>query len=67
MIGAAPTGTAPLTELSPELARDWGLLAGPNEQSMRRRLGWIWGTLILRCPDLFEGLNKSDSHSVTNG
>ena len=33
-------------ELSPELARDWGLLAGPNERSMRRRIGWVWGLLF---------------------
>ena len=32
--------------LSPELARDWGLLAGPNERSMRRRIGWVWGLLF---------------------
>jgi len=38
---------APLTpELSPQLARDWGLLAGPNERSMRRRVGWVWGLLF---------------------
>ncbi|MFZ0249241.1 MAG: O-antigen ligase family protein [Acidimicrobiales bacterium] len=32
--------------LSPELARDWGLLAGPNQRSMRRRIGWVWGLLF---------------------
>jgi hypothetical protein len=32
--------------LSPELARDWGLLAGPTERSMRRRVGWVWGLLV---------------------
>jgi len=38
---------APLTpELSPQLTRDWGLLAGPNERSMRRRVGWVWGLLF---------------------
>jgi len=35
-----------MPELSPELARDWGLLAGPNERSMRRRIGWVWGLLF---------------------
>ena len=35
-----------MSELSPELARDWGLLAGPNERSMRRRIGWVWGLLF---------------------
>src|SRR6185437_12309353 len=35
-----------IPELSPELARDWGLLAGPNERSMRRRIGWVWGLLF---------------------
>ena len=32
--------------LSPELARDWGLLAGPTEMSTRRRVGWVWGLLV---------------------
>lgn len=32
--------------LSPELARDWGLLAGPTERSTRRRVGWVWGLLV---------------------
>lgn len=32
--------------LSPELARDWKLLGGPNERSMRRRIGWVWGLLF---------------------
>ena len=41
-----PSGTRPMPELSPELARDWGLLAGPNERSMRRRIGWVWGLLF---------------------
>ena len=41
------TSGAPLIPaLSPELARDWGLLAGPNERSMRRRIGWVWGLLF---------------------
>jgi len=35
-----------MTELSPELARGWGLLAVPNERSMRRRIGWVWGLLF---------------------
>ena len=39
------SGTA-IPVLSPELARDWGLLAGPNERSMRRRVGWVWGLLF---------------------
>lgn len=37
---------APTTEISPELARDWGLLATPSERSIRRRVGWIWGLLF---------------------
>ncbi len=36
----------PISVLSPELARDWGLLAGPNERSIRRRVGWVWGLLV---------------------
>lgn len=40
------TGSPSMTELSPELARDWGLLAGPNERSTRRRIGWVWGLLF---------------------
>jgi hypothetical protein len=36
----------PISPLSPELARDWGLIAGPNERSMRRRVGWVWGLLV---------------------
>ena len=39
-------GSPPIPELSPELARDWGLLAGPNERSMRKRIGWVWGLLF---------------------
>src|SRR5271155_5548705 len=35
-----------IPELSPALARDWRLLAGPNERSMRRRIGWVWGLLF---------------------
>ena len=38
--------TNPMPELSPELARDWDLLAGPNDRSMRRRIGWVWGLLF---------------------
>jgi hypothetical protein len=37
---------AQISALSPELARDWGLLAGPNERSMRRRIAWVWGLLF---------------------
>ena len=40
------SGSAFVPELSPELARDWGLLAGPNKRSMRRRIGWVWGLLF---------------------
>jgi O-Antigen ligase len=32
--------------LSPALARDWVLLAGPNERSMRQRIAWVWGLLF---------------------
>ena len=48
MIGpvAYVTGSPSITELSPQLARGWGLLAGPNERSMRRRIGWVWGLLF---------------------
>ncbi len=41
---ASETMFAP--ELSPELARDWGLLSGPTERSVRRRIGWAWGLLF---------------------
>jgi O-Antigen ligase len=41
------SGGAQLETLSPALARDWGMLAGPNEQSVRRRVGWVWGLLLL--------------------
>jgi hypothetical protein len=43
---AGYVSASPIPELSPELARDWGLLAGPNERSMRRRIGWVWGLLF---------------------
>jgi hypothetical protein len=43
---ASYVSASPIAELSPELARDWGLLAGPNERSMRRRVGWVWGLLF---------------------
>jgi hypothetical protein len=43
---AGYVSASPIAELSPELARDWGLLAGPNERSMRRRIGWVWGLLF---------------------
>ena len=43
---AGSVSASPISELSPELARDWGLLAGPNERSMRRRIGWVWGLLF---------------------
>jgi len=43
---AAYVSASPISQLSPELARDWGLLAGPNERSMRRRIGWVWGLLF---------------------
>jgi O-Antigen ligase len=43
---AGHVSAGPIAELSPELARDWGLLAGPNERSMRRRIGWVWGLLF---------------------
>ena len=42
--GAASGSLIPA--LSPELARDWGLLAGPTERSMRRRVGWVWGLMV---------------------
>src|SRR5271155_5868931 len=35
-----------IPELSPALARDWRLLAGPNERSMRQRIGWVWALLF---------------------
>ncbi len=38
---------AQLETLPPALARDWGILAGANEQSVRRRVGWVWGLLFL--------------------
>jgi len=40
------SGARPISALSPELARDWGLLAGPNERSLRRRIAWVWGLLF---------------------
>lgn len=40
------SGNSFVPKLSPELARDWGLLAGPNERAMRRRIGWVWGLLF---------------------
>jgi O-Antigen ligase len=42
----AVSGAPSVPELSPALIRDWGLLAGPNERSVRRRLGWVWGLLF---------------------
>jgi hypothetical protein len=44
LIDTLPGKSVP--ELSPALIRDWGLLAGPNERSVRRRLGWVWGLLF---------------------
>ena len=43
---AGDTSGSLIPALSPELARDWGLLAGPTERSMRRRVGWVWGLLV---------------------
>ncbi len=40
------TSGALMPTLSPEVIRDWGMLAGPNERSMRRRIGWVWGLLV---------------------
>lgn len=39
-------GVPSVPELSPALIRDWSLLAGPNERSVRRRIGWVWGLLF---------------------
>ena len=44
-LGHAP-GNSFVPELSPELAHDWGMLAGPNDRAMRRRIGWVWGLLF---------------------
>ncbi len=43
---AGDASEALIPTLSPEVARDWGLLAGPTERSMRRRIGWVWGLLF---------------------
>jgi hypothetical protein len=51
--GDVSAGSIP--ELSPELARDWGLLAGPNERSMRRRIGWVWGLLFFNVMTYTDG------------
>ena len=41
-----PAAASSVSELSPELARDWQLLAGPNERSTRRRIAWVWALLF---------------------
>ena len=33
--------------LSPALARDWNVLAPTSERSVERRLGWVWGLLMV--------------------